>query len=92
MSAARRIYTFERDPYAVAGGMQRLVSACAVDALVAAIAGEPNIRYEELTVGSSHRPMIAAFFADAGLVEVFGDRLTESSRQHGVRVVQHIDG
>jgi hypothetical protein len=89
MSAARRIYTFERIPN---GDPQRRASACAVGATISAIAGHLGIHYEELTDKANARPIIAVVFSDVELVESFADRLLQSSIRNGVRVIRHITG
>src|SRR5579871_1195035 len=79
-----RVYTFERDIEADTLHGLELVSASAVNAIVAAINDQPGIRYEELTDGDNARPVIVVLFAGPKQMEYFDELLQPALRLSAV--------
>ena len=80
-----RVYTFERDESADQLHGLELVSASAVNAIVAAINDQPGIRFEELTDSDNPRPVIVVLFAGARQMEFFDELILPALRLTGVR-------
>ena len=80
-----RVYTFERDEQTDALHGLELVSASAVNAIVAAINDQPGIRFEELTDTDNPRPVIVVLFAGAKQMQYFDELIGSALRLSGVR-------
>jgi len=80
-----RVYTFERDEQTDALHGLELVSASAVNAIVAAINDQPGIRFEELTDGDNPRPVIVVLFAGSKQMQYFDELIGSALRLSGVR-------
>lgn len=79
-----RVYTFERDERTDALHGLELVSASAVNAIVAAINDQPGIRFEELTDPDNPRPVIVVLFAGAKQMQYFDELIEPALRLSGV--------
>lgn len=80
-----RVYTFECDEQTNALHGLELVSASAINAIIAAINDEPGVRFEELTESDNPRPIVVVLFAGRKQMQYFDELIGPALRLSGVR-------
>jgi len=80
------VYTFERESDVDEFQSENRISTDAIEAIVEAINGNPEIHYEELTSPENPKPMIAVVFCEGTSTTMFGELSTEALRSRGVKI------